>query len=427
MSERQETSPRKRPTPRDLLFDPEGCCEFEPFQAISILELMANDLPVRGTTQVWKEIESAIRFRANVSLAFPPSLIAQIIPPVDGPPDPKQYQSSNAERIRGQYERDSVPMLVVNFFGLFGPQGALPITYTQTLCELDTHSQTRNSSTRTALRDWLDIFNDRMMALLYHAWQKYRMPVGYLRSAWRRPPTLPMQTPDRITQALFNIIGLGTPALRNRLRVLGPGAAEECRVGGLGCEPLVRIEDRAILAYAGAFARRRAGAHELRTILADYFDLPIEVQTLTGQWLDLPLSAQTKLEEGENSGRLGVNTVAGEKIWDSGSKFRLRIGPLLYRDFVGYLPDPTPIPERKTIYLLSQLTRLYVGAELDFEIQLVLHNFEVPDCLIQDVEEGGLGLRLGWNTWLKSESMPEEVDDVRFDAPCDVVLPSIQV
>lgn len=416
----------RRPIPRDWLYDPERCCEFDPFQAIGVLELVANDAAVRGTQVAWKEVETAMRFRANVSLAFPPSLIAQVIPPKGGPPDPAEYAKAAAERIRARYARDDGPTVVLNFFGLFGPQGALPLTYTQTICELDSLFAVRNLSTRTAFRDWLDIFNDRMTALLYRAWQKYRMPVGYLRSAWRRPPTLATTHSDRVTQAIFCLVGMGTTPLRNRLRVLGPGAVEERRIGGMGCEPLVRLEDRALLAYAGAFARRRAGAHELRAILADHFDLPVHVQTLTGQWLDLPKSAQTRLDEGESAGRLGVNAVAGEKIWDAGSKFRLRIGPLLYRDFVGYLPDPTPIPERKSIHLLSQLTRLYVGAELDFEIQLVLHHFEVPDCLIQDVEEGGLGLRLGWNTWLKSDTMPEEVDDVRFDAPCDVVLPLVQ-
>ena len=416
-----------RPGLRDLLFDPEHGCEFEPFQAIHLLELLANDTPLRGTQQGWIDIESALRFRANVTLAFPPSLIAQIIPAIDGPPDPVEYRSPVAERIRKRYQRDTVPTVVLNFFGLFGPQGALPVTYTQTLCELDTLPQVRNTSTRSALRDWLDLFNDRMTTLLYRAWQKYRVPSSYFRTAWRRPPTLPQNGSDAITQSMFAIVGLGTPPLRNRLRVLGPDAAEEARFGGHGSEPLVRLDDRAILAYAGAFARRRPGAYELRGILTDLFNLPIEVQTLTGQWLDLPKSAQTRLEDGESAGRLGVNAVAGEKIWDSGSKFRLRIGPLRYRDFVDYLPDPTPLPDRKSVYLLSQVTRLYVGPELDFEIQLILHNFEVPDCLIQDVSEGGLGLRLGWNTWLKSENMPEEVDDVRFDAPCDVVLPSIQV
>jgi type VI secretion system protein ImpH len=115
--------------------------------------------------------------------------------------------------------------------------------------------------------------------------------------------------------------------------------------------------------------------------------------------------------------------VAGEQIWDVNSKFRLRLGPLRYKEFVDFLPDPTPVPDRKAVFLLSQLTRLYVGPEFDFEVQLVLHKFEVPDCVIQEVDEGQLGIRLGWNTWLAGDDMPDEVDDVLFDAPCEVTLP----
>ncbi|QEL19739.1 type VI secretion system baseplate subunit TssG [Limnoglobus roseus] len=419
--------PDRYPIPALQLFDPEECCGFDPFQAIRLLELLANKVSIRDTQVPWKEVDTAVRFRTNVTLAFPPSLIAQILPPAHAPPDPEEFNFPIAERIRKRYKRAAVATVVSNFFGLFGPNGALPLVYTQTLCDLDTSPQTRQISTRGALRDWFDLFNHRMTALLFKAWQKYRMPVGYLRHAWRRSPTRVVHSSDRITQVLFNVVGLGTPPLRDRLRVLAPNAAEECRVGGVGCEPLTRIDDRAILAYAGAFARRHAGAHELRAILADYFDLPIEVQSLTGQWLDLPIAAQTRLDDSP-TGRLGINAIAGEKIWDAGSKFRLRIGPLRYVDFVNFLPDPTAVPERKSAYLLSQLTRLYVGAELDFEIELVLHNFEVPPCDITDAPVGELGLRLGWNTWLTSDNMgmPEEVDDVRYDAPCDVVLPAVQ-
>lgn len=419
----------RHPIPAKMLFDPEQCCGFDPFQAIRVLELLANDVSVRHTQVAWQEAEAVVKFRANVTLAFPPSLIAQVLPPAGAPPDPEEFPTTAAERIRKRYKRAKAATVVTNFFGLFGPNGALPITYTQTLCELDAAPATRNTSTRTAFRDWLDLFNHRMTALLFKAWQKYRMPVGYLRHAWRRPPTLAANATDRVTQVLFNVIGLGTPPLRDRLRVLSPAAAEESRHGGMGAEPLTRIDDRALLAYAGAFARRRPGAHELRAILADYFDLPLDVVTLTGQWLDLPKSAQTKLEDSANGGRLGVNAIAGEKVWDAGSKFRLRVGPVRYVDFVNFLPDPTTVPERKSVYLLSQLTRLYVGAELDFEIQLVLHNFEVPPCDIADAPAGALGLRLGWNTWLTSDNMtmPPEVDDVRFDAPCDVELPNVQV
>ena len=68
----------------DHLYDPERACEFDPFQAVRLLELLANDPPAGG----WREAEAAVRFRANVSLSFPPSLVAQILPPAAAAPDP---------------------------------------------------------------------------------------------------------------------------------------------------------------------------------------------------------------------------------------------------------------------------------------------------------------------------------------------------
>ena len=56
------------------------------------------------------------------------------------------------------------------------------------------------------------------------------------------------------------------------------------------------LDDRALLKYAGAFARGRAGAHELRAILADYFRVTVRVVPLSGQWLNLPADALTRLE-----------------------------------------------------------------------------------------------------------------------------------
>jgi type VI secretion system protein ImpH len=117
-----------------------------------------------------------------------------------------------------------------------------------------------------------------------------------------------------------------------------------------------------------------------------------------------------------------VNAVAGERVWDVVSKFRVRLGPLRYAEFVEFLPDPAPVAARKGIFLLSQLVRLYVGMELDFEIQLALRGDEVPNLVLQDAGEGALGARLGWNTWMPGEHMPETVDDAVFDAAENTVL-----
>jgi type VI secretion system protein ImpH len=395
------------------LFDSESACQFDPFQAIRLLELVANDPPAG----VWHEAEFTVYCRANVSMAFPSSLIAQILPSANGLPEPTDL-SPKAKDIRGRYNRKKTPTVVLNFFGLFGPQGALPLSYTRILCELDNDRYYRRTSTRSVLRDWLDIFNNRLMSLLYYAWHKYRLPASYLRTFWQNRCNGDFSNggrTDKPTQILLSVIGLGVSGLKNRIRV------EDTKVD-FKAKVLARIDDIALLHYAGAFARRRPGEYELETILMHYFQIPIRVVALTGQWLNLPQVSQTRLIEGCNAS-LGVNTVVGDQIWDYNSIFRIRLGPLRYEEFVSFLPDPTPVSERKGVFLLCQLTRLYVGPEFDFEIQLVLKKNEIPDCVIQEVEEGQLGIRLGWNTWLASGDMIDEVDDVLFLAKHEVILP----
>ena len=59
---------------------------------------------------------------------------------------------------------------------------------------------------------------------------------------------------------------------------------------------------------------------------------------------------------------------------------------------------------------LSQLARMYVGAELDFDIQPVLKKEEVPPCRLGRAAGG----RLGWNTWMKTKEMARDAEQAVF-------------
>jgi type VI secretion system protein ImpH len=306
-----------------------------------------------------------------------------------------------------------------------GPQGALPTNYTQLLLRI---AREGRGTERTALRDWLDLFNHRMVGLFFRAWEKYRFPVPFLRFAIgrRAAPAGESDTgpdADPFTGSLFNLIGLGTPSLRRRLHIDAPPPANDPQAAP---QPLARIDDLALLHYAGRFAHKPRNAVGLAAMVRDYFGLPARVEQFTGQWLYLEPASQSRLPD-EDRGvncELGVNAVAGERVWDVVSKFRVRLGPLRYSEFVEFLPDPAPVAQRKGIFLLSQLVRLYVGIELDFEVRLALRGDEVPELVLQDAGEGELGARLGWNTWMPGEQMPETVDDAVFDAAEATVLPA---
>ena len=91
--------------------------------------------------------------------------------------------------------------MVINFMGLAGPSGVLPLYYTELIVE-------RLRQKDRALLSFFDIFNHRMISLFYQAWEKYRFAIAYERGER-----------DRFSHHLMDLIGIGTKRLDNRLAV----------------------------------------------------------------------------------------------------------------------------------------------------------------------------------------------------------------
>jgi type VI secretion system protein ImpH len=342
---------------------------FDFFQAVRLLERAARERalldprrPWRPLGQDWPERE-AVRFRALPSLSFPAGAIREIWPPrANGP--------------------DGLPELLVTFFGLTGPSGVLPQHYTALLID-------RVRKKDLALRDFLDLFHHRLLSLFYRAWLKYRLPFAY--EQFRLDPG--SEDTDPCTGALYCLVGLGTPGLRGRRAV----------------------DDETFLYYGGHFAHQPRCADSLERLLADYFNLPVRLEQFHGQWLYLGEADRSQFPgPGCPAGRnheVGVSLVVGRRVWDVQSKFRLRLGPLTYEQFRGFLPDG------RAFRRLCQLTRSYVGLEFDYDVQPVLKREEVPRCRL--VIRGPERRRLGWDTWVRHGECTRDADDVVFPCPAD--------
>lgn len=387
--------------------------EFEFYQAVQLLERIDSGRVAVGL-QGPPERE-VVRFRSLPSLNFPPSAIYSLVrePSAGGRAAPP-------------------PVLTVAFGGLFGPDGALPTHYTEAVIR---QLEWGRGDEKTALRDWLDLFNHRLLALFYRAWEKYRPPaqfVRYLRARSIAEGGLPGQAntlqvsialqakrtePDPFTLFLYHVIGLGPPTLRNRIQVAVrlSVAADAWRDEAIDRQRLTHVDDLALVYYAGLFAQRPRNASGLSRIVGDFFGLPTRVVQFTGQWLDVPPEQRTRLTE-DSEARLGVNVVAGERVWDVTSSFRVVLGPLGLAAYQELMPDPAPRPRRKSFYLLCQMIRLYVGPEFDFEVQIVLRGSEVPECELKEGDRETLGPRLGWNTWLGCDGPRADADDAFFAA-----------
>src|SRR5206468_2253564 len=159
--------------------------------------------------------------------------------------------------------------------------------------------------------------------------------------------------PDAFSRALFSMIGLGQRSHRNRMRIIGPATPTL----------LGQLDDTALLRFSGFLAHRPRCALSLEVFLQIYLRMPVQVLQFRGQWLHMESTSQSSLGEGRSNNQMGMNTTVGDRVWDVQSKVRIRLGPMSYEQFQDFLPDRSPSPERKKIFLLAQLVRFCLGAE----------------------------------------------------------------
>lgn len=250
------------------------------------------------------------------------------------------------------------PRMSVNFFGLTGPMGVLPHRYTELIRE-------RNRSKDRTLQDFFDVFNHRLISLFYRAWEKYRFYVAYERDR-----------KDRLSRCLLSLVGLGLPALEARQ------------------EP---VRDETFLFYSGLLSLQPRSAIACEQILTDYFDVPVEIEQFVGAWRTLEDTDQCRLRESiPFSDQLGFGAVIGEEVWDRQSRVRIRLGPMTAAQYRAFLPNGIAWEP------LRKLTRFFSGGDVEFEVQLILQEAEVPSCDLGATDAGAP--LLGWFSWVKSDA-----------------------
>jgi type VI secretion system protein ImpH len=261
----------------------------------------------------------------------------------------------------------------VNFLGLYGATGIMP--------HFDTQRLINTGPRENVEKAFLDLFNHRAISLFYRIWEKHRFYIGYERvRSVQRDEGAPL---DSFTEQLQSVLGLGTRAVQNRLA----------------------IRDESLLYYAGHFSRGARCAVSLERILNDYFSFACEVLQFVGQWLELDPSNRSEMPTAERP--LGINCtlgqafILGERVWSRDGKFRLRLGPLSQQEFDRILT------QGDEVRALSQVTRMYVGLQYDFDVQLVLDRTDVPKMKMDQPDS----LRLGKNTWLITREPQDHVDD----------------
>jgi type VI secretion system protein ImpH len=268
-----------------------------------------------------------------------------------------EYQptdSISAREVVGAELDDSAGEQVVRiktqFFGLLGPNGALPLALTE-------HALAAEQLNDRAFTDFCNIFHHRYLALFYRGWAAAQ-------------PTVSRDRPEDDYFAAY-VKALGGLALFDPNSVLG----------------------RAGLHFAGLFGRRLRNADGLQELLRLYFLEPsLSIEELSGDWVNIAFEHRACLEPDSEASKLGIGTFIGRVRWELQSLFRVHIGPLGMKRYKYFLPG------EKNWSLLRELVRAYCNLHYDWQLILSLQ----PDAVTDEYcSLGGLG-QLGSTFWLSA-------------------------
>jgi type VI secretion system protein ImpH len=324
----------------DFVFANAESIEF--FQLVRLLHQIYPDRKGVGEYSARLDQEVA-RFGVPSTLGFPAGEVAKLDPPTG----------------------DTPARMLVNFMGLVGPEGVLPLEYTLLVDDRVRHRD-------TGLRDFLDIFHHRIVSIFYRAWERTNFFAALERGK-----------PDRLSEHVADLAGIGVPEVQANLPV----------------------DTESLLYYAGLLAPHQRSAAALEQLIADYFDVDATVVQFTGRWYDIDTRTQCALgEERGESDQLGFGAVVGDAVYDPQAGVRIRLGPLSRQRYADFLPGAAA---RRT---LRDVVRFFAGDHLDVELQLVLKADDVPACRLGADHETPLAL--GWYTWLHTSSqMSRDPDD----------------
>ena len=186
------------------------------------------------------------------SLSFAPSTLAQVAPRANSP----------------------LHDVSIFSFGLFGPNGPLPLHLTEYVRERVYHHQD------TTLLAFTNLFHHRLTLLFYRAWADAQ-------------PTVSLDRPDnrRFDEYLSSLIGIGQPAQQER----------------------DSINAHAKHFMAGHLIRHSRDPEGLSKILQQYFKVPVRIVENVPHWLRVEPREQARLKAGRGAPRLGESAFSASR------------------------------------------------------------------------------------------------------------------
>ena len=271
------------------------------------------------------------------------------------------FAASTIANIDESGEESGRPKLSIYSFGLFGPNGPLPLHLTEYA-----RDRLRRFGDSTLIQ-FADIFHHRLILLFYRAWADCQSTISLDR------PDM-----DRFTNYVGCLTGYGLPSLRSR----------------------DDVPDHAKFFNAAHLVREVRNPDGMAQILSEYFQIPVEIQEFIPHWISLTPSEQTRLSDSPWNNILDENAVLGDQVLDAQHKIRVRIGPMSIARYRSFLPGGNAASK------VATWIKNYVGFEFFVDVQLVLCKEDVMAADLEGVTQ------LGWTSWLDERNDELHADDL---------------
>ncbi|MBL1437523.1 MAG: type VI secretion system baseplate subunit TssG [Rhodobacteraceae bacterium] len=286
------------------------------FQALRLIEAAYADTPRLGRSRRPKQ--DAVRLKQRIDMSFASSTVARFVPQDEQTGEPGEL---------AQY-----------MFGLFGPNGPLPLHLTE-------YAYNRQHSFRDAtFKAFGDMFHHRMLSLFYRAYAS-----GEPTSSFDRKGEV-----DPFAEKVAAFAGLRGAAMRGR----------------------DAMPDLAKLRYAGRLAHGTRNEEGLLALISGFFGAPATMESFVGTWLELDKKDTWELGNPHKPAKLGQSCSIGSKVWTRQAKFRFRVGPVGLADYKRLLPGG------ESLQRLKALVNNYMGEAMMWDMNLVLRKGEAEPAML---------------------------------------------
>ncbi|MGE9295724.1 MAG: type VI secretion system baseplate subunit TssG [Puniceicoccales bacterium] len=317
----------------DILNDPKS---HDLMWALRVIEAQFLDFPRIGDSQTPRH--DPVRLDQPPNLGFATSEIAKIKP------------------------REHGYRVEVNNFGMWGPNGAMPLAWTESVRDRLHHAKD------PTLADFTGVFHHRMISLFYKSWSRSRKTTDFDRPGEQR---------------FFNYLGS-----------LAGVAAHYRSTKGKDVPGFAKIY------YSGLLGRYNRDPQSLAALLEDFFEAPFAVEEYVARWVEVSPDERSSMGDGFQLG----TAMLGERCWDCQTKFRLVAGPLNREELKRFAIEP------QAFVHICRWLESWIGHEMEWELKLLVKGEEAPGMQLG-------GSRLGRDTWIFSEQPTGVLGDVIMDPP----------